>query len=106
MARRARGRRRWRRGVGEGQRSCADAGSVSRADPDAAAPGTRQRRAGASPRGPVRLGLRANLGQFLLLVGVNALVGGTLGQERTVLPLLGDRVFHITGLTAGLTFIV
>jgi MFS family permease len=54
----------------------------------------------------VRLGLRANLGQFLLLVGVNALVGGTLGQERTVLPLLGDRVFHVTGLTAGLTFIV
>jgi MFS family permease len=54
----------------------------------------------------VRLGLRANLGQFLLLVGVSALVGGTLGQERTVLPLLGDRVFHITGLTAGLTFIV
>jgi MFS family permease len=54
----------------------------------------------------VRLGLRANFGQFLLLVGVNALVGGTLGQERTVLPLLADRVFHITGLTAGLTFIV
>jgi len=30
----------------------------------------------------VRLGLRANLAQFSLLVAVNALVGGTLGQER------------------------
>ena len=66
----------------------------------------RHRREAATPERPVRLGLRANLGQFLLLVGVNALVGGTLGQERTVLPLLGERVFHVTGLTAGLTFIV
>ena len=37
---------------------------------------------------PPQLGLRANLGQFSLLVGVNALVGGMIGQERTVLPLL------------------
>ena len=37
---------------------------------------------------PVRLGLRENLAQFSLLVGVNALVGGMIGQERTVLPLL------------------
>jgi len=36
----------------------------------------------------LRLGLRANLAQFMLLVGVNALVGGMIGQERTVLPLL------------------
>jgi len=35
----------------------------------------------------IRLGLRANLAQFSLLVAVNALVGGTLGQERTVVPL-------------------
>jgi MFS family permease len=50
--------------------------------------------------------LRANLGQFALLVGVNALVGGMLGQERTVLPLLADRVFHLRAFTAALTFIV
>lgn len=37
---------------------------------------------------PLRWGLRENLPQFLLLVAVNALVGATLGQERTVLPLL------------------
>ncbi|MGN6331454.1 MAG: MFS transporter [Motilibacteraceae bacterium] len=52
------------------------------------------------------LGLRANLAQFLLLVAVNALVGGTLGQERTVVPLLADRTFHLSGYTAALTFIV
>ena len=55
---------------------------------------------------PVRLGLRANLAQFMLLVGVNALVGGMIGQERTVLPLLGTRVFHLHAFTAALTFIV
>jgi hypothetical protein len=32
----------------------------------------------------MRLGLRANLGQFALLVAVTALVGGMVGQERTV----------------------
>jgi MFS family permease len=53
-----------------------------------------------------RLGLRANLAQFSLLVAVNALVGGTLGQERTVLPLLADRTFHLSGYTAALTFIL
>ncbi len=41
----------------------------------------------------VRLGLRANLAQFSLLVAVNALVGGTLGQERTVVPLLATQTF-------------
>ena len=40
---------------------------------------------------PIRLGLRENLAQFSLLVGVNALVGGMIGQERTVLPLLADQ---------------
>ena len=55
---------------------------------------------------PARLGLRENLAQFSLLVGVNALVGAFLGQERTVLPLLGVRVFHLHAVTAALTFIV
>jgi MFS family permease len=60
-----------------------------------------------APRiGPVRLGLRANLAQFTLLVGVNALVGGMIGQERTVLPLLATRAFGLTAVTAALTFIV
>ncbi|MGH9118250.1 MAG: MFS transporter [Acidimicrobiales bacterium] len=54
----------------------------------------------------MRLGLRANLAQFSLLVAVNALVGGTIGQERTVLPLLATAEFGLTAYTAGLTFIV
>ncbi|MGZ4636789.1 MAG: MFS transporter [Nocardioidaceae bacterium] len=54
----------------------------------------------------IELGLRQNLAQFVLLVAVNALVGGMLGQERTVVPLLGERVFGLRGYTAGLTFIL
>jgi MFS family permease len=53
----------------------------------------------------LRLGLRANLAQFMLLVAVNALVGATLGQERTVVPLLADQVFRLTALVSGLSFI-
>ncbi|MFJ7290373.1 MFS transporter [Streptomyces collinus] len=56
--------------------------------------------------GRIRLGLRANLAQFTLLVAVNALVGGMLGQERTVLPLLADDVFHLSAYTAALTYIL
>jgi MFS family permease len=56
---------------------------------------------GAAPR----LGLRSNAAQFILLVAVNALVGGMLGQERTVLPLLAGEVFHVSDYTAGLVFI-
>jgi MFS family permease len=55
---------------------------------------------------PLRLGLRENLAQFALLVGVNALVGTMIGQERTVLPLIGVRVFHLHAYTAALTYIV
>jgi MFS family permease len=54
---------------------------------------------------PIRLGLRENLAQFLLLVGVNALVGGMIGQERTVLPLLAKEEFGLTAFTSTLTFI-
>lgn len=67
--------------------------------PHGAAPGTGDGRRG------VRLGLRENLPQFALLVGVNALVGGMIGQERTVLPLLAEDVFGLTAFTATLTFI-
>jgi MFS family permease len=59
-----------------------------------------------APARPIRLGLRENIAQFSLLVGVNALVGAMIGQERTVLPLLGVRVFHLHAFTAALTYIV
>jgi len=51
------------------------------------------------------LGLRENLPQFVLLVAVNALVGGMVGQERTVVPLLAEREFGIEGFSAMLSFI-
>jgi MFS family permease len=52
------------------------------------------------------LGLRANLGQFALLVAVNGLVGGMLGQERTVLPLLAREAFGLTAFTTVLSFVL
>jgi MFS family permease len=54
----------------------------------------------------VHLGLRANAAQFSLLVAVNALVGGLLGSERTVLPLLAEVEFGLTEYTAALTYIL
>lgn len=54
----------------------------------------------------VRLGLPENLAQFSLLVAVNALVGGMVGQERTVLPLLATRTFALSAFTASATFII
>jgi MFS family permease len=56
--------------------------------------------------GDLRLGLRANLAQFCLLVGVNALVGGMVGQERTVLSLLATELFGLAAVSAALTYIV
>ena len=55
---------------------------------------------------PVRLGLRANAAQFTLLVAVNALVGGMVGQEQTVLPLLAEREFALTGYTLVFTYVL
>jgi MFS family permease len=54
----------------------------------------------------VRLGLRANAAQFTLLVTVNALVGGLLGSERTVLSPLATQDFHLAAYTAALTYIL
>jgi MFS family permease len=55
---------------------------------------------------PVRLGLRANAAQFSLLVGLNALVGAMVGLERSVLPLVGRRDFHLASNAAILAFVV
>jgi MFS family permease len=69
-------------------------------------PSDRRRMSIAVGPAPVRLGILANIGQFSLLVGVNALVGGMIGQERTVLPLLGQQIFHLGYFTFALTFIL
>ncbi len=54
----------------------------------------------------VQLGLRENWRQFSLLVMVNALVGGMIGLERTILPQLGETVFKLSGHAPLLAFIV
>ena len=52
-----------------------------------------------------RIGLHQNLAQFSLLVGVSALVGAMLGQERIIVPLLAQEEFGLAAFTAALTFI-
>jgi MFS family permease len=53
-----------------------------------------------------RLGLRENAGQFALLVAVNGLVGGMIGQERAVLPLIAREIFGLTAFSAVLSFVL
>lgn len=55
---------------------------------------------------PVRLGLRENWPQFALLILINAFVGGMVGIERTVVPLIGAEEFGITSTTLVTSFIV
>ena len=56
-------------------------------------------------RPDVQLGLRANAGQFWLLVLINAFVGGMVGLERELIPLLGEEEFGLASKTALLSFI-
>jgi MFS family permease len=56
--------------------------------------------------GGVTLGLRANWPQFSLLVLINAFVGGMVGLERTVVPLIGAEEFGIASTTLVVSFIV
>ncbi|MGT2468711.1 MFS transporter [Mesorhizobium atlanticum] len=54
----------------------------------------------------VALGLRANWKQFSLLVLINAFVGGMVGVERTVVPLIGAEEFGVASTTLVVSFIV
>ena len=54
----------------------------------------------------VQLGIRRNLAQFTLLVIVNAFVGAMVGLERTILPAIAEREFHLAARAAILSFIV
>jgi MFS family permease len=54
----------------------------------------------------VRLGLRENWPQFSLLVLINAFVGGMVGLQSTVVPLIGSQEFKVASTTAVLSFIV
>jgi MFS family permease len=64
----------------------------------------------AEPRTPgsaaIHLGLRENWQQFSLLVLINAFVGGMVGLERTVVPLIGSEEFKIASTTLVVSFIV
>ncbi len=54
----------------------------------------------------IALGLRENWRQFSVLVLVNAFVGGMVGLERTVVPLIGSEEFRIASTTIVVSFIV
>jgi len=60
---------------------------------------------GVADAAPV-LGLRENLGQFSLLVLVNAFVGAMVGLERVILPLLAEQEFGLVSKSVILSFIV
>jgi MFS family permease len=55
---------------------------------------------------PIRLGLAANVGQFALLVLVNAFVGAMVGLERSILPAIAEQEFQLAARAAVLSFIV
>ena len=54
----------------------------------------------------IRLGLKENWQQFSLLVLVNMLVGGMVGLERTVVPLVGTEEFKIGSDIVIFSFII
>ena len=54
----------------------------------------------------VRLGLKENWRQFSLLVLINAFVGGMVGIERTVVPMIGAEDFHLESTTLITSFII
>ncbi len=55
---------------------------------------------------PLRLGIRENVGQFSLLVLVNAFVGAMVGIERSILPAIAEEDFGLSAKSAILSFIV
>ena len=58
-----------------------------------------------SPSTKLRAGIAENWPQFSLLVLINACVGGMVGLERTVVPLIATQEFHLTSDTLIFSFI-
>jgi MFS family permease len=54
----------------------------------------------------ISLGLRENWRQFALLVLINAFVGGMVGLERTLVPLIGSETFRLASTVAVTSFII
>jgi MFS family permease len=61
---------------------------------------------GAAERPRIALGLRENWQQFTLLVLINAFVGGMVGLERTLVPLIGSETFQLASTVAVTSFII
>ncbi len=53
-----------------------------------------------------RHGIGPHLPQFALLIGVNALVGALVGQERTLVPFLAEREFGVESAVATSAFLI
>ena len=53
----------------------------------------------------IKLGLKPNINQFLLLIIVNAFVGAMIGLEQTVIPILGKEEFELESNSLILSFI-
>lgn len=53
----------------------------------------------------IKLGLKPNINQFLLLIIVNAFVGAMIGLEQTVIPILGKEEFDLESNALILSFI-
>ena len=58
----------------------------------------------APPR--IALGLQQNWRQFTLLPLINAFVGGMVGLERTLVPLIGSETFQLASTVAVTSFII
>ena len=58
-----------------------------------------------APSANVHLGIRVNATQFLYLTSISALIGGTVGQERAIVPLLATRVFGLEAVTSATAFV-
>ena len=57
------------------------------------------------PATALQLGLHANSRQFALLVATNAFVGGMVGLERSILPVLARDEFGVASKTIAVSFI-
>jgi MFS family permease len=53
-----------------------------------------------------KLGIRANLPQFSILILINAFVGAMVGMERSILPLIAEQDFGLASRSIILSFLV
>jgi len=56
--------------------------------------------------GQTKLGLMENWRQFVLLVIINAFVGGMVGIERTILPEIAEQEYHLAAASVIMSFII